>query len=113
MAATEKVLKTDLRQYAARRRHDGPYADNLEVDVLIVGAGFGMLQTLASKNDAPIDLLQVEHTSSMRCAKQATGQSCMTRVLHSVGHGGGTFIVKPSFPSLQSSSLITGSWCKS
>lgn len=37
----ERILKTDLRQYSNRRRTDGQYADNLEVDVLIVGAGFG------------------------------------------------------------------------
>lgn len=37
----ERVLKTDLWQYGRRRRNDGPYADNLELDVLIVGAGFG------------------------------------------------------------------------
>lgn len=37
----ERILKTDLWQYARRRRNDGPYADNLDVDVLIVGAGFG------------------------------------------------------------------------
>ncbi|EME81076.1 uncharacterized protein MYCFIDRAFT_27132 [Pseudocercospora fijiensis CIRAD86] len=37
----EKILKTDLRQYGRRRRNDGPYADNLDLDVLVVGAGFG------------------------------------------------------------------------
>ena len=37
----ERVMKTDLAQYGRRRRTDGPYADNLDVDVLIVGAGFG------------------------------------------------------------------------
>lgn len=37
----ESIVKTDLWQFAARRRSDGPYADNLDVDVLIVGAGFG------------------------------------------------------------------------
>jgi len=36
----ERVIKTELTQYARRRRTDGPYADNLDVDVLIVGAGF-------------------------------------------------------------------------
>jgi cation diffusion facilitator CzcD-associated flavoprotein CzcO len=34
-------MKTELREYAHRRGTSGPYADNLEVDVLIVGAGFG------------------------------------------------------------------------
>lgn len=37
----ERILKTDLRQYGKRLRTDGPYADNLDLDVLIVGAGFG------------------------------------------------------------------------
>lgn len=33
-------MKFDLTEYANRRDTTGPYADNLEVDVLIVGAGF-------------------------------------------------------------------------
>lgn len=37
----ERILKTDLWQYSNRRRTDGVYADNLDLDVLIVGAGFG------------------------------------------------------------------------
>lgn len=36
-----KKFATDLTDFAARRGTDGPYADNLDVDVLIVGAGFG------------------------------------------------------------------------
>ena len=36
----ERILKTELSQYARRRATDGPYADNLDLDVLIVGAGF-------------------------------------------------------------------------
>lgn len=36
-----KKFATDLTDYAARRHTDGPYADNLDVDVLIVGGGFG------------------------------------------------------------------------
>ncbi|KUJ16448.1 cyclohexanone monooxygenase [Mollisia scopiformis] len=36
----ECIIKTDLSQYARRRATDGPYADNLDLDVLIVGAGF-------------------------------------------------------------------------
>lgn len=35
----ERILKTDLREYSNRTRQDGPYADNLDLDVLIVGAG--------------------------------------------------------------------------
>lgn len=34
-------LKTDLSQFAVHHSREGPYADNLDVDVLIVGAGFG------------------------------------------------------------------------
>ena len=37
----ERVLKRHLYEYAERKRTDGPYADDLDVDVLIVGAGFG------------------------------------------------------------------------
>lgn len=40
-AADQKWLKTDLSQFAARRSTEGPYADNLDVDVLVIGAGFG------------------------------------------------------------------------
>lgn len=40
-ANQERVIKTDLWQYGRRLREDGPYADNLDIDVLIVGAGFG------------------------------------------------------------------------
>jgi cation diffusion facilitator CzcD-associated flavoprotein CzcO len=34
-------MKTELTQFAVRRATTGRYADNLDVDVLIVGAGFG------------------------------------------------------------------------
>ncbi len=37
----ERIIKTDLHQYGKRRRTDGPYADNLDLDVLVIGAGFG------------------------------------------------------------------------
>lgn len=37
----ERVIKTELSQYGRRRATTGPYADNLDLDVLIVGAGFG------------------------------------------------------------------------
>lgn len=36
----ERLIKTDLRQYAQRRETSGPYADGLDLDVLIIGAGF-------------------------------------------------------------------------
>ena len=38
---TNPKLKTQLWEYGRRRRTDGPYADNLEVDALVVGGGFG------------------------------------------------------------------------
>ncbi|QPC77971.1 hypothetical protein HYE68_008723 [Fusarium pseudograminearum] len=31
----------DLSEYACRRQQDGPYADDLEIEVLVVGGGFG------------------------------------------------------------------------
>lgn len=34
-------IKTELREYAQRRAKTGPYEDNLEVDALVVGGGFG------------------------------------------------------------------------
>jgi ribulose 1,5-bisphosphate synthetase/thiazole synthase len=40
-AKPERILKTELSQYANRRSTEGPYADNLDLDILIVGAGFG------------------------------------------------------------------------
>ncbi|PPJ52112.1 hypothetical protein CBER1_10404 [Cercospora berteroae] len=39
--ATNPKLKTQLFEYGQRRRQDGPYKDNLEVDALVVGGGFG------------------------------------------------------------------------
>ncbi|KAK4544133.1 hypothetical protein LTR36_004631 [Oleoguttula mirabilis] len=38
---TNPKLKTQLWEYGRRTRTDGPYADNLEVDALVVGGGFG------------------------------------------------------------------------
>ncbi|KAI9657049.1 MAG: hypothetical protein M1821_003215 [Bathelium mastoideum] len=37
----ERVLHRNLSEYGRRRSTTGPYADNLELDVLIIGAGFG------------------------------------------------------------------------
>ena len=39
----EKKFATELTDYAVRRDTEGPYADNLDVDALIVGGGFGEL----------------------------------------------------------------------
>jgi hypothetical protein len=41
-------IERELFEYAARKREDGPYADNLDLDVLVVGAGFGT--SLCSKD---------------------------------------------------------------
>lgn len=38
---TNPKLKTHLWEYGKRARKDGVYADNLEVDALVVGGGFG------------------------------------------------------------------------
>lgn len=37
----ERVLHRDLAEYGRRRSLEYPYSDNLDIDVLIVGAGFG------------------------------------------------------------------------
>lgn len=31
----------DLSEYACRRQQDGPYADDLDMEVIVVGGGFG------------------------------------------------------------------------
>ena len=36
-------MHTELKEYSNRRGTEYPYNDDLEVDVLIVGAGFGQL----------------------------------------------------------------------
>lgn len=40
-ARKPKKFATELSDYAARRETGGPYVDVLEVDVVIVGGGFG------------------------------------------------------------------------
>jgi hypothetical protein len=44
MGSIDKGMKTELTQYSHRRSNIGPYADDLDVDVIIVGGGFGMYQ---------------------------------------------------------------------
>lgn len=54
---TDPRFETGLTAYSQRRRTDGPYADDLDVDVLIVGAGFGgtfMLKTLRDQGFSTI-----------------------------------------------------------
>jgi hypothetical protein len=36
-------MHTELKEYSRRRGTEYPYNDNLDVDVLIVGAGFGII----------------------------------------------------------------------
>ena len=45
-AANERILKTDLWQYGRRAGTEGPYADNLDVDAIVVGGGFGGIYCL-------------------------------------------------------------------
>lgn len=45
MADTQSLpprMHTELKEYSRRRGTEYPYNDDLEVDVLIVGAGFGI-----------------------------------------------------------------------
>lgn len=43
-ASSHKKMYTELNDYSAHHENKtGPYADDLEVDALIVGAGFGEL----------------------------------------------------------------------
>ncbi|RMZ91869.1 hypothetical protein DV736_g913, partial [Chaetothyriales sp. CBS 134916] len=49
---TNPKMKTQLYEYAGRRRTDGIYADNLEVDALIVGGGFAGVFTFWSLRNA-------------------------------------------------------------
>jgi cation diffusion facilitator CzcD-associated flavoprotein CzcO len=39
-------MKAELSEFAQRRSSTGPYADNLDIDLLIVGAGFGGVYVL-------------------------------------------------------------------
>ena len=41
MESIDVGMKTELSQYSHRRSNIGPYADDLDVDVMIVGGGFG------------------------------------------------------------------------
>lgn len=47
---TEKRFKTELTDYSIRNENThGPYADNLNVDAIIVGAGFSKLLKSTSR----------------------------------------------------------------
>jgi hypothetical protein len=42
MGSIDRGMRTELTQYSHRRSNTGPYADDLDIDVIIVGGGFGM-----------------------------------------------------------------------
>jgi len=39
-------MKSELHEFAHRRSTTGPYANDLDIDLLIVGAGFGGIYVL-------------------------------------------------------------------
>ncbi|KAJ4232934.1 hypothetical protein NW757_013756 [Fusarium falciforme] len=45
-SSSSKGLRVELNQFSSRTRSDVPYADNLDVDVLIVGVGFSGIYML-------------------------------------------------------------------
>lgn len=55
---TNPKLKTQLWEYGKRRRTDGPYADNLEVDALVVGGGFGGVFCFHSLREAGLNTVR-------------------------------------------------------
>lgn len=59
-----KTIKTDLRQYSRRRGTEGPYADDLDIDVLIVGAGFGGVYLLHEMREAGYKTVMYEAGTS-------------------------------------------------
>lgn len=60
-------MKTDLAQYSHRRCNTGPYADDLDVDVIIVGGGFG--ECIINLRSAAADVSsQVASSASRRSA---------------------------------------------
>lgn len=42
----ERILNTELTDFSNRRSTTGAYADNLDLDVLVVGAGFAGMYML-------------------------------------------------------------------
>lgn len=59
-AQSERVLKTDLWQYGRRARTDGPYRDNLDVDAIVVGGGFGGIYCLYELRKAGYNVVLYE-----------------------------------------------------
>ncbi|PNP74971.1 hypothetical protein FNYG_11695 [Fusarium nygamai] len=62
--SSEHALHRDLSGYADRRRQDGPYADNLDIDILIVGGGFGGMYLLYELRKAGFNPVIYEAGSS-------------------------------------------------
>ena len=58
------TLHRNLSEYACRRRHDGPYADNLHIDILIVGGGFGGVYLLYELRKAGFNTVVYEAGTS-------------------------------------------------
>ncbi|KAH9827114.1 Cyclopentanone 1,2-monooxygenase [Teratosphaeria destructans] len=53
-------LKTQLFEYGERKRTDGPYADNIEPDALVVGGGFGGVFCFWSLRNAGLKTVMYE-----------------------------------------------------
>ena len=59
------VFKRDLTEYSRRRRTTGQYADNMDIDVLIVGAGFGGVYLLYEMRKAGYKTVVYEAGTSL------------------------------------------------
>ncbi|KAH8731616.1 cyclohexanone monooxygenase [Phaeosphaeriaceae sp. PMI808] len=59
-----RTLRRDLSEYAQRRRQDGPYTDNLDIDILIVGGGFGGIYMLYEMRKAGFNTVIYEAGTS-------------------------------------------------
>jgi hypothetical protein len=74
--AVKAKMYTDLTQYSNRRSTEGPYADNLDIDVLIVGAGFGML---LMANVKMVSLMQYRRRVLFEDSERSGVQDCHLR----------------------------------
>lgn len=89
-ALNGSTLKKELTEFAQRRSNEGPYADNLDVDVMIVGAGFGMAQPFPSNNRCTwLTDLKEARISCTSCARLATAPLYTMPVHPLEGLGGG------------------------
>ena len=60
MAMDNPKLRTKLSEYGKRSRTDGPYADNLDVDALVVGGGFAGVFMMYSLRKAGLNPVMYE-----------------------------------------------------